>query len=82
MLGHASAAVALDLYGHLFEDELDAVADRLNAAARASRMPGWRPDPAVVPIARREPVVTRHFVVPPAGFEPAAHGLGNRCSIP
>jgi hypothetical protein len=20
--------------------------------------------------------------VPPAGFEPAAHGLGNRCSIP
>ena len=21
-------------------------------------------------------------LVPPAGFEPAAHGLGNRCSIP
>ena len=21
-------------------------------------------------------------MVPPAGFEPAAHGLGNRCSIP
>jgi hypothetical protein len=22
------------------------------------------------------------MVVPPAGFEPATHGLGNRCSIP
>ena len=22
------------------------------------------------------------FRVPPAGFEPATHGLGNRCSIP
>lgn len=32
MLGHAKAAMTLDLYGHLFGDELDAVADRLNAA--------------------------------------------------
>ena len=34
MLGHASAAMTLDRYGHLFGDELDAVADRM-AAARA-----------------------------------------------
>ncbi len=26
--------------------------------------------------------VSRHHMVPPAGFEPATHGLGNRCSIP
>jgi hypothetical protein len=26
--------------------------------------------------------VLRHHRVPPAGFEPATHGLGNRCSIP
>jgi integrase len=32
MLGHASATVTLDRYGHLFGDELDAVADRLDAA--------------------------------------------------
>jgi hypothetical protein len=32
MLGHAKAAMTLDLYGHLFGDELDALADRLNAA--------------------------------------------------
>ena len=32
MLGHAKAAMTLDLYGHLFGDELDALADRLDAA--------------------------------------------------
>jgi integrase len=32
MLGHASAAMTLDRYGHLMGDELDAVADRLDAA--------------------------------------------------
>jgi integrase len=37
MLGHASAAMTLDRYGHLFDDELDTVANRLDAAARVSR---------------------------------------------
>ncbi len=32
-LGHAIATITLDRYGHLFGDELDAVADRLDAAA-------------------------------------------------
>jgi integrase len=31
MLGHASASMTLDRYGHLFGEELDAVADRLDA---------------------------------------------------
>lgn len=31
MLGHSSASLTLDRYGHLFEDELDGVADRLDA---------------------------------------------------
>jgi Phage integrase family len=38
MLGHKSATMTLDLYGHLFEDRLDEVADRLDAAARAAGM--------------------------------------------
>jgi integrase len=29
ILGHASATLTLDRYGHLFGDELDAVAERL-----------------------------------------------------
>jgi hypothetical protein len=34
MLGHASATLRLDRYGHLFDDELDAVADHLDEAIR------------------------------------------------
>jgi integrase len=30
-LGHASAVVTLDRYGHLFPDELERLADRLEA---------------------------------------------------
>ena len=37
MLGHASAAMTLDVYAGLFGDDLDAVADRLDQAAAASR---------------------------------------------
>jgi len=33
MLGHASAAMTLDTYGDLFDDDLNAVADALNHAA-------------------------------------------------
>ena len=32
MLGHASATMTLDLYGHLFADQLDQVADAMDAA--------------------------------------------------
>ncbi|MGC5309245.1 tyrosine-type recombinase/integrase [Micromonospora zamorensis] len=32
MLGHASAAMTLDVYADLFEDDLDQVADRLDRA--------------------------------------------------
>lgn len=35
MLGHKSATMTLDLYGHLFPDRLDVVADALDAARRA-----------------------------------------------
>jgi integrase len=37
MLGHKSATVTLDQYGHLFGDDLDAIADRLDAQARTVR---------------------------------------------
>jgi integrase len=37
MLGHKSAVMTLDLYGHLFGDQLDDVADRMDAAARTAR---------------------------------------------
>jgi hypothetical protein len=49
MLGHASAAMTLDIYAGLFDDDLDAVGERLSDAAggepcglSADRRPGWR----------------------------------------
>jgi len=36
MLGHASAAITLDVYYGLFDDDLTALADRMDAAARAA----------------------------------------------
>jgi len=52
LLGHASAAMTLDRYGHLFGDELDAVADRLDAA-RAPRVPRTCPEEVVTDLAER-----------------------------
>jgi hypothetical protein len=37
MLGHASAAMILDVYSGLFDGDLDAVADRLDAASQLAR---------------------------------------------
>ncbi|HEY1520006.1 MAG TPA: tyrosine-type recombinase/integrase [Solirubrobacteraceae bacterium] len=38
MLGHASAAMTLDLYADLFDDDLEAVADRLDIVREAARV--------------------------------------------
>jgi hypothetical protein len=40
-LGHATASITLDTYGHLFPSELEALADRLERA-RASALAGRR----------------------------------------
>ena len=39
MLGHRSATMTLDLYGHLFDDRLDEVADALDRAAQRAAAP-------------------------------------------
>lgn len=44
MLGHASAALTLDVYAGLFDDELDDVADRMSGAAEAARQRDVRTD--------------------------------------
>jgi integrase len=36
MLGHKSATMTFDLYGHLFGDQLDTVADAMHAARAAA----------------------------------------------
>jgi integrase len=51
-LGHKSAVVTLDRYGHLWPDELEDLAERLDRARAAAVAPSARPigGPAVVPI--------------------------------
>jgi integrase len=58
MLGHASAAMTLDVYADLFEDDLDHVAERLDQAARhgADQMrTGTAPDTVIELFKRRTP---------------------------
>jgi len=51
-LGHKSAVMTLDRYGHLWPDELEDLAERLDRARTAAVAPYTRPigGPAVVPI--------------------------------
>ncbi len=55
MLGHKSATMTLDQYGHLFGDRLDDVADRMDAG-RAAAVARPVPDAAVLDLgaARRD----------------------------
>ena len=61
MLGHKSATMTLDLYGHLFPDRLDTVADAMDAARTVALSAAERPEPghrrdtaAVLPLRREE----------------------------
>jgi Phage integrase family len=85
MLGHASAAMTSDTYGHLFEDRLDEVGDALDRARGTAVsaesccpvLPQRCPSPILTEMRKRSvpglPLVrTAVFgVVPPTGFEPA-----------
>ena len=53
MLGHSSATMTLDTYGHLFDDRLDEVSDAMDRARNAAR--GRRTSASTV--ARAEPAV-------------------------
>ncbi len=54
MLGHASAAMTLDVYSGLFDADLDALADRLDVAAAESLADFLRTSATVVPITTRD----------------------------
>jgi integrase len=57
-LGHSSATMTMDTYGHLFENRLDDIAEALDAARTAARSAAPKtPDPAV----------TADAVIAPAG---------------
>jgi hypothetical protein len=85
MLGHASAAMTLDTYADLFEDDSDAVAsalDQARASSVAVRMQSRAgqaspDDPQEAGSTRQNGVSSR---VPLEGFEPPTVSLGRNCS--
>ncbi|HZG98001.1 MAG TPA: hypothetical protein VEY14_07035 [Nocardioidaceae bacterium] len=46
--------MTLDVYAELFDDDLDAVAERMDAAATVANVPPMRPEATVVPLTLRE----------------------------
>jgi integrase len=52
MLGHSSAAMTMDVYGHLFSDRLDEVADALDAARSEAARCAAGVDTAQNPVAK------------------------------
>jgi hypothetical protein len=80
MLGHASAAMTLDLSAGLFGDGLDAVADRLDEAAARARADHLRTAAQTATRLRsfsevHMPVDLVIYLVGRAGLEPATQGL-------
>jgi hypothetical protein len=53
MLGHASAAMTLDVYSGLFDDDLDGVADRMDEASARAAADLLRTRTDVVALAKR-----------------------------
>ncbi len=78
-LGHKDPALPLRLYQHLFEDDLDALGNRMSAAFEES-LRNSRPDRGLTIVTGESTAspgsLTRTSSAPPAGFEPATHGLG------
>lgn len=55
MLGHRSATRTLDLYSHLLADQLDEVADAMDAARDASRQAADEPGLRLVESSPKQP---------------------------
>ena len=85
MLGHASAAMTLDVYAGLFGDDLDAVAVRLDAAVsdrNADQMRTVATDrtPPKQEFNPRRPLWLREMGQPPSGVERQTRVVGaDRC---
>ena len=85
MLGHKAAVMTLDLYGHLFPDRLDEVADALDVAARAALVARALPRPGVVDLDRHRGGAVGQWIrripaVETKGIEPSTPALQRRCS--
>ena len=80
MLGHASAAMTLDVYAGLFSDDLDDVADRMDSLVSQTCHTGENGDATSVDRAGPQAPELHKRRVGPVGLEPTTYGLKVRCS--
>ncbi len=81
MLGHASAAMTLDVYAGLFEDDLDSVAERLDSLTPQRRHKAADNVVDLADAMPRKALLTREKdTVGPVGLEPTTYGLKVRSS--
>ena len=85
-IGYSSIQVTFDVYGHLLPGVSEQLTEGLDAAYHRARVvQPWCSDGpnvgAIRPDATGNPSDQPVYPVPPAGLEPATHGLGNRRSI-
>jgi integrase len=81
MLGHASAAMTLDVYAGLFGDDLDSVADRLDSLVPQMCHTAGDTVVNLADARARKPRLTRQdTTVGPEGLEPSTYGLKVRSS--
>ncbi len=74
--------MTLDVYSGLFDDDLDAVAERLSDAASFSHVPVMRPAATITSITERAlSALTCQFGEPPKGIEPLTYALRVRRSV-
>ena len=82
MLGHASAAMTLDVYAGLFGDDLDSVANRLIRLCHKCRHEAQE---TIVDLAEvraiKAPLTRRNTPVGPVGLEPTTYGLKGRTGL-
>ena len=72
--------MTLDVYSGLFDDDLTALAHRMDAAARAVEERVWAPCGRGLRPSDRRRANVHLSVVGPVGIEPTTRGLKVRCS--
>jgi integrase len=92
-LGHSTPTVTLDVYSHLFDDDLDRLyedvdADYGRAVGRAKRdaVTAWPRPGHMKGLGDRATVIRNDEIksidaAPPVGVEPTTPGLGNQCEF-
>ena len=70
MLGHKSAAMTLDVYADLFDDDLTAVADRLDVSVGKMWAKPAHPPASGPVVSRSASTYVLEIIAPPIGLEP------------